>query len=69
MCLLGLWVGRAPDAPLIAARNRDEFFARPAAAPAEIEPGIVAGKDLRAGARGSSRCSTSRSAPVPTRRR
>ncbi|MGH7266790.1 MAG: NRDE family protein, partial [Candidatus Rokuibacteriota bacterium] len=49
MCLLALWVGRAPDAPLIAAANRDEFFGRPAAAPAEIEPGIVAGKDLLAG--------------------
>jgi uncharacterized protein with NRDE domain len=48
MCLLALWVGRDPEVPLIAAANRDEFFGRPAAAPAEIEPGIVAGKDLQA---------------------
>jgi uncharacterized protein with NRDE domain len=49
MCLLALWVGRAHDAPLIAAANRDEYFGRPAASPAEIEPGIVAGRDLQAG--------------------
>ncbi len=49
MCLLALWLGRDPAVPLIAAANRDEFFGRPAAAPAEIEPGIVAGQDLQAG--------------------
>lgn len=49
MCLLALWVGGDPGVPLIAAANRDEFFGREAAAPAEIEPGIVAGRDLQAG--------------------
>lgn len=48
MCLLALWIGRDRDVPLVAAANRDEFFGRPAAAPAEIEPGIVAGQDLQA---------------------
>jgi uncharacterized protein with NRDE domain len=49
MCLLALWVAGHPDVPLIAAANRDEFFGRPTAPPAEVEPGIVAGKDLQAG--------------------
>ncbi len=48
MCLLALWVGLDADVPLIAAANRDEFFGRPATGPAEIEPGIVAGRDLEA---------------------
>ncbi len=36
-----------PD--LVVAANRDERLGRPAAPPSEIEPGIVAGKDLEAG--------------------
>jgi len=49
MCLLALWIGLDPAVPLVAAANRDEFFGRPAAAPAEIEPGVVAGQDREAG--------------------
>ena len=49
MCVLALWLGADPKTPLIAAANRDEAYDRPSAPPAEIEPGIVAGKDLRSG--------------------
>lgn len=49
MCVLALWLGTDPKAPLIAAANRDEAYDRPSAPPAEIEPGIVAGKDLLGG--------------------
>ncbi len=49
MCVLALWLGADPDAPVIVAANRDEFFGRPAAPPSEIEPGIIAGRDLQAG--------------------
>ena len=36
-----------PD--LVVAANRDEFYGRPSAPPSEIEPGVVAGRDLVAG--------------------
>jgi uncharacterized protein with NRDE domain len=49
MCVLALWLGADPDTPMIVAANRDEFFARPAAPPSEIEAGIIAGRDLQAG--------------------
>lgn len=49
MCVLAMWLGRDPRAPLIVAANRDESFARPSAPPSEVEPGIVAGRDLQAG--------------------
>jgi uncharacterized protein with NRDE domain len=46
MCVLALLL--EPGRLLVAA-NRDEAFDRPSAPPAEVEPGIVAGRDLRAG--------------------
>jgi hypothetical protein len=49
MCLLALWLGVDPKVPLLVAANRDESYARPSAPPAEIEAGIVAGKDLESG--------------------
>jgi uncharacterized protein with NRDE domain len=49
MCVLALWLGGDPRRPLIAAANRDENLGRPAVPPTEIEPGIVAGRDLQAG--------------------
>jgi hypothetical protein len=38
-----------PKTPLVVAANRDESFSRPSVAPAEIAPGVVAGKDLVSG--------------------
>jgi uncharacterized protein with NRDE domain len=35
--------------PLVVAANRDEAYDRPSAPPAEIEPGIIDGKDLLGG--------------------
>jgi len=49
MCLLAIWLGLDPKIPLLVAANRDESYARPSAPPAEIEPGVVAGKDLEGG--------------------
>jgi uncharacterized protein with NRDE domain len=49
MCVLALWLGGDPRRPLIAAANRDENLGRPAVAPGEIEPGIVAPRDLQGG--------------------
>jgi uncharacterized protein with NRDE domain len=49
MCVLALLLAADPAVPLIVAANRDELFERQAAPPAEVEEGIVAGKDLRAG--------------------
>lgn len=46
MCVLAMIL--EPSRLLVAA-NRDEAYERPAAPPAEIEPGVVAGLDLRAG--------------------
>ena len=51
MCLIVLAWHQRRDAPLLLAANRDEFHARPSAA-ADFwtdEPGILAGRDLRAG--------------------
>ena len=46
MCVLAILLepGR-----ILAAANRDEAFDRPSAPPAEVEPGIIAGRDLLAG--------------------
>jgi len=49
MCVLALWLGLDPKTPLLVAANRDESYSRPSAPPAEIEPGIIAGKDLESG--------------------
>ena len=49
MCVLAIWLGLDPHTPLVVAANRDESYARPSAAPAEIEPGIIAGRDLEKG--------------------
>ena len=49
MCVLAIWLGLDPKTPLVVAANRDESYARPSAPPAEIDPGIVAGKDLESG--------------------
>jgi hypothetical protein len=49
MCVLALWLGLDPKTPLLVAANRDESYARPSAPPAEIEPGVLAGKDLSSG--------------------
>jgi uncharacterized protein with NRDE domain len=49
MCVLAMWLGLDPKRPLVVAANRDESPARPSAPPSEIEPGIVAGRDLLGG--------------------
>lgn len=49
MCVLAMWLGVDPKAPLIVAANRDESLARPSAPPAEVEPGVIAGRDLESG--------------------
>jgi len=49
MCVLALWLGGDPKAPLIVAANRDESLSRPSAPPAEVEPGVIAGRDLESG--------------------
>ncbi len=51
MCTLAIYFRVIPGYPAIIAANRDEYFARPAAAPILLsdKPRIVAGKDLRAG--------------------
>ena len=46
MCVLALLL--EPGRILVAA-NRDEAFDRPSLPPAEVEPGVVAGRDLLAG--------------------
>ena len=35
--------------PLVVAANRDESLTRPSAPPAEVEPGVIAGRDLESG--------------------
>jgi uncharacterized protein with NRDE domain len=51
MCLIVFAWHVIPGAPLIAAANRDEFYARPTAAACnwEDQPQIFAGRDLQAG--------------------
>src|SRR6185436_20002073 len=49
MCVLAMWLGVDPKAPLIVAANRDESLVRPSAPPSEIEPGVIAGRDLESG--------------------
>lgn len=46
MCVLAIFL---EPGGLTVAANRDEALARPSAPPAEIEAGIVAGRDLEAG--------------------
>ena len=51
MCLIAFALDAHPDYPLVLAANRDEFYDRPTA-PAhfwEKEPGLLAGRDERAG--------------------
>ena len=51
MCLVAIALGMHPQAPLVIASNRDEFFNRPAAALARWTDGstISAGRDLQGG--------------------
>jgi hypothetical protein len=49
MCVLVLYLGVDPSTPLLVGANRDEALDRPSAPPAEVYPGIVAGRDLSAG--------------------
>lgn len=51
MCLIVLAHRQHPDYPFVFAANRDEFYERPTAPAAfwEEAPGLLAGRDLRAG--------------------
>jgi uncharacterized protein with NRDE domain len=51
VCTLAIYFQVSDDLPVVVAANRDEFYARPATAPAQLagEPWIVAGRDLTAG--------------------
>ncbi len=51
MCTLAVYLGVSRAYPLIVAANRDEFFGRPALAPAPFpdRPRVLAGRDLQAG--------------------
>jgi uncharacterized protein with NRDE domain len=49
MCVLALFLDPGGPIPLIAAANRDEALSRPSRPPGEVEPGIVAGRDLAGG--------------------
>jgi uncharacterized protein with NRDE domain len=51
MCTLAIYFRVSPRWPVIIAANRDEFLDRPASDPVQLcqDPGIVGGKDLRAG--------------------
>src|SRR5437016_5074360 len=49
MCVLAVWLGLDPKKPLIIGANRDESYSRPSEAPAELKPGVLAGKDLISG--------------------
>ncbi len=51
MCTLAIFRDVSERYPLVIAANRDEFMGRPSLSPAPLaeDPGIVAGRDLRAG--------------------
>jgi uncharacterized protein with NRDE domain len=51
MCTLAIYLHVFPQFPVVVAANRDEYLARPAAAPTVLcdRPQVVGGKDLRAG--------------------
>jgi uncharacterized protein with NRDE domain len=51
MCTLAVFRNVTPRWPLVVAANRDEFYARPTAAPGPLDAprGVVAGRDLEAG--------------------
>jgi uncharacterized protein with NRDE domain len=51
MCTLAIYMGMFPEFPVVVAANRDEYLARPAAAPTALceHPLVIGGKDLRAG--------------------
>jgi uncharacterized protein with NRDE domain len=51
MCTLAIYFRVAPEWPVIIAANRDEFLERPALDPTVLidDPGVIGGKDLRAG--------------------
>jgi uncharacterized protein with NRDE domain len=51
VCTLAIYFQCSPEFPVVVAANRDEYFDRPATAPAVIadEPWVVAGTDLFAG--------------------
>jgi len=51
MCTLAIYLRVFPQFPVVVAANRDEYLARPAAAPTMLceQPLVIGGKDLRAG--------------------
>lgn len=51
MCTLAIYLRVFPQFPVVVAANRDEYLARPAAAPTLLseQPLVIGGKDLRAG--------------------
>jgi uncharacterized protein with NRDE domain len=51
MCTLAIYLRVFPEFPVVVAANRDEYLARPAAAPMVLteRPLIIGGKDLKAG--------------------
>ena len=51
MCIVIAFFGVAPEAPLLIAANRDEFFDRPSERPTRLNPAlnIYGGRDLRGG--------------------
>lgn len=51
MCTLAIYLRVFPQFPVVVAANRDEYLARPAAAPTVLSelPLVLGGKDLRAG--------------------
>lgn len=51
MCTLAIYFRVFPDYPVVVAANRDEYLARPATAPEQLNdrPVVIGGKDLKAG--------------------
>lgn len=49
MCLLAVYFRVAVDAPVVVGANREEFYARGGEPPQILGPGILAGRDPRAG--------------------